>query len=58
MSIEGYRYYISFIDEYSRFLCIFPLINKSEAVNAFVKFHAFVLNQLHTSIKCLQTDEG
>ncbi|KAM1541869.1 hypothetical protein ACFX15_011235 [Malus domestica] len=58
VSIEGYRYYISFIDEFSRFLWIFPLVNKSEAVSAFIKFHAFVSNQFNTAIKCLQTDGG
>ena len=54
--IERYRYYISFIYEYSRFLWIFSLVNKSEAVSTFIKFHAFVSNQFNIEIKCLQTD--
>lgn len=58
MSIEGYRYYIIFIDEHSRFLWIFPLVTKSEVASTFIKFHAFVSNQFNNEIKHLQTDGG
>lgn len=56
VSVQGYRYYISFVDEYSRFLWIFPMNKKSQAFEIFVKFHAFILNQFKTTIKCLQSD--
>ena len=49
---------MNFVDEYSRFMWIFPMDNKSKAFHIFVKFHAFVLNQFGVSIKCLQFDEG
>ena len=58
LSIEGYRYYISFVDEFSGFLWIFPMNNKSKAFQIFVKFCFFILNQFNVSIKCLQTDGG
>lgn len=58
MSVQGYRYYISFVDEYSRFIWIFPMNNKSQAFDIFVKFYAFILNQFNATIKCLQSDVG
>ena len=58
LSVQGYRYYISFVDEYSRFLWIFPMNNKSQAFDIFVRFYAFVLNQFNVTVKCLQSDGG
>lgn len=52
-SVQGYRYYINFVDEYSRFIWIFPMTNKSEVFSIFVKFQAFVFNQFNVTIKCL-----
>ncbi|KAB2608246.1 hypothetical protein D8674_011414 [Pyrus ussuriensis x Pyrus communis] len=57
-SIEGYRYYVTFVDEYTRFVWIFPMSNKSDVFTLFVKFYKFVLNQFGTTIKSLQTDGG
>lgn len=57
-SLEGFRYYVSFIDEFSRFLWIFPVINKSDIFQVFVNFYSFVATQFNISIKCLQTDGG
>ncbi|KAM1697211.1 hypothetical protein ACFXTN_028649 [Malus domestica] len=57
-SIEGYRYYVSFIDECTRYTWIFPLINKAAVFGVFVHFHAFVVNQFNASIKILQSDGG
>ena len=47
LSIGGYRYYVSFLDEDTRFAWIFPLINQSDVFDAFVKFYAYVENQFH-----------
>ncbi|KAM2035287.1 hypothetical protein ACFX16_038395 [Malus domestica] len=57
-SIEGFRYYISFIDDCSRFVWIYPMINKSDAFSIFCKFYAFVVTQFNGSIKYLQSDGG
>ncbi|KAB2630096.1 hypothetical protein D8674_007615 [Pyrus ussuriensis x Pyrus communis] len=57
-SIEGYRYYVTFVDEYTRFVWIFPMSNKSDVFTIFVKFYKFVLNQFGATIKSLQTDGG
>jgi hypothetical protein len=57
-SIEGFRYYLTFIDECTRYCWIFPLHNKAQVCSVFLSFHAFVSTQFSTSIKILQTDGG
>ena len=58
LSCEGYQYHISFMDDFTRYLWIFPLQKKSDAVTMFLQFHKMVATQYCTSIKCLQTDWG
>ncbi|KAK9224840.1 hypothetical protein WN943_009878 [Citrus x changshan-huyou] len=37
-SLNGYKYYISFIDDYSRYTWIYPLKTKSQALSVFIIF--------------------
>lgn len=55
VSLEGFRYYMSFVDEATTFVWIFPLMNKSKVFAAFVRFFAYVVNQFNTQIKVLQS---
>ncbi|KAI0502052.1 hypothetical protein KFK09_016997 [Dendrobium nobile] len=57
-SVQGFRYYVIFVDDFSRFTWIFPMRNKSEVPNIFISFKAFIEKQLSTQIKCLRTDGG
>jgi hypothetical protein len=57
-SISGYKYYIIFVDDFSRYSWLYPLYNKSDAYECFVKFKLLVENQFSTSIKQLQSDGG
>jgi GAG-pre-integrase domain/Integrase core domain len=58
VSYNGYKYYVSFIDDYSRFIWIYFLKNKSDALLAFTQFKLQVENLLNTTIKILRTDGG
>ena len=58
VSCEGYRYYIHFLDDYSRFTWIYPLQAKSEAKAAFVHFLSMVERQFDAKLVCLQADWG
>lgn len=58
LSLEGYRYYVTFIDDCTKFMWIFPLINKSEVLTQFMKFCAFVKTQFNSHIKIFQSDGG
>ena len=58
ISVEGYIYYIIFVDECTRFTWLFPLVNKADVYAVFVKFHALIVNHFKTTIKFLQSDGG
>ncbi|KAF7811382.1 Retrovirus-related Pol polyprotein from transposon TNT 1-94 [Senna tora] len=57
-SRNGASYYISFIDACSKFTWIYPLKNKSNALQAFTEFKKMVELQTGFSIKALQSDGG
>lgn len=58
VSIEGFKYYVTFIDECTRYCWIFPIINKNEVCSTFISFYKSTLNQFNVSIKVLQRDGG
>lgn len=57
-SSNGYRYYISFVDDYIRYCWIFPLTLKSEALDTFKFFKNLVEKQIGCPVKALQSDWG
>ena len=58
VSIDGYKYYVTFIDEYSRHCWLFPLINKSDVYSVFIAYYHYVETQFSCKIKILQSDGG
>lgn len=58
VSNNGYRYYVHFIDAFSRFSWIYFLHTKDELVHAFTQFKNQVENLFSSTIKILQTDGG
>lgn len=57
-SRNGFRFYASFIDAFSRFTWIYFLKYKSDFFKAFMHFKTHVENQLDHKIKIIQTDGG
>lgn len=57
-SNDGYRYYVIFVDDYSRFTWLYPLHAKSDFYEVLVRFHNLVCDQFSTNIKCFQSDGG
>ncbi|CAL1356411.1 unnamed protein product [Linum trigynum] len=57
-SIGGSRYFLSIIDDYSRFTWIFMMKQKSEAFTKFKQWKTLVENQTGKKIKKLRTDNG
>lgn len=57
-SLGGARYYLTFIDDFSRKILIYVLKNKSQVFDCFVKFKNLVENQLDKKIEVLRTDNG
>ncbi|PAV16585.1 retrotransposon unclassified [Pyrrhoderma noxium] len=56
--IDAYHYWITFIDDASRYWTVAPLKHKSDAFAAFKVFKALAENQLNARIKVLHDDKG
>ena len=57
-SFNGYRYYILFVDDYTRFSWLYLLKHKSDVFTTFKNFKATVEKQFSKQIKFLRTDCG
>jgi hypothetical protein len=57
-SISGYRYYVIFIDDHSRFTKFYPLKHKTNFYQTFINFQSLVENQFSTKIRIFQSDRG
>ncbi|KAG7539479.1 Ribonuclease H-like superfamily [Arabidopsis suecica] len=57
-SVQGFRFYVVFIDNYSRFCWLYPLKMKSEVFLTFKRFQSLVENQFNQRIKIFQSDGG
>jgi len=58
MDTHGQKYFITFIDDYSRYMNVYLLHNKNEALDAFKVFKAEVENQCGEQIKIMRSDRG
>ena len=54
----NYRYFLTIVDDCSRFTWIFLLKHKSEALTVIMNFFAMVKTQFVASIKCLRSDNA
>ncbi|GJW89772.1 ribonuclease H-like domain-containing protein [Tanacetum coccineum] len=57
-SLSGFKYYILFLDHYSQFVWVYPLINKPNVLSKFVLFRTYVRTQFNCEIRSLQCDHG
>ncbi|KAJ4816146.1 hypothetical protein LUZ62_028712 [Rhynchospora pubera] len=58
LSSNGYRYYVIFVDDFSKFTWIYFMANKSDVVSIFSGFKVQVENLFGCTIKVLRTDGG
>ena len=58
MNRGGKRFYITFIDEYSKYTRVYLLRNKDEVMDALIKYKNEVENQLSKKIKRLRSNRG
>ncbi|TYK25792.1 gag/pol protein [Cucumis melo var. makuwa] len=54
----GYEYFISFIDDYSRYGHVYLIQNKSDSFEKFKEYKAEVENESGKTIKTLRSDQG
>lgn len=57
-SIGGSRYYVTFIDDFTRKIFVYVIKNKNQVYDCFLKFKNFVENQTSKKIKILRSDNG
>ena len=58
MDANGPKYFITFIDDYSRYMYPYLLRSKYEALGTFKVFKAEVKNQCGKHIKIVSSDKG
>ena len=57
-STLGFRYFVTFIDDYSRCTWLFLMKTRVELFSIFKKFHAEICTQFNTSIRILRSDNA
>ncbi|XP_057478145.1 retrovirus-related Pol polyprotein from transposon TNT 1-94 isoform X6 [Actinidia eriantha] len=57
-SLKGHRWFVTFIDCFSRVTWVYLLKSKSEVFSCFKSFHAMVRTQFDSNIKILRSDNG
>ena len=58
MTKGGKKFYVTFIDDYSKFTRVYLLRNKDEAFDMFLTYKGEVENQLDRKIKRIRYDRG
>ena len=58
VSIGGASYFVTFIDDFSRKVWVYPLRRKDEVLSVFQKFVTLVENQFGKKVKFLHSDNG
>ena len=57
-SIEGYKYFLTVVDDHSRYTWVFMLTSKSDAPSIIQNFFTFVYTQYKLTIKAVRTDNA
>jgi histone deacetylase 1/2 len=57
-SVDGYRYYVLFIDHFTKYCWFYPMHNKSNVSSIFVQFTTMVENQFSRKIKIFYSNNG
>jgi transposase InsO family protein len=57
-SLSGAKYFVTFIDDYSRKTFVYVVKHKNEIIKLFKDWKTLVENQTGKKLKCLRTDNG
>ena len=57
-SLNGYKYFLTIVDDHSRFVWIFIMQSKAETRTHLKKFFAIVERQFDTKVKVIRSDNG
>ncbi|KAJ9550514.1 LOW QUALITY PROTEIN: hypothetical protein OSB04_014559 [Centaurea solstitialis] len=57
-SLDGYKYYVIFVDHFTKYIWLYPIKCKSDTTNTFIYFKALVEKKFGRSILTLYSDNG
>lgn len=57
-SVDSYRYFVTFVDDFSQFTWLYLLKNKLDFYTVFEMFITFMENQFSSKIKTFRSDNG
>ena len=57
-SVDGFKYYVIFVDHFSKYIWFYPLKQKSNVCDIFVRFKGLVENYFKAKIVTLYSDQG
>ncbi|KAL0837105.1 hypothetical protein Bca101_088995 [Brassica carinata] len=58
LSLDGFKYYVIFVDHFTRYTWLYPLKRKSDVFEVFRRFKVLVENQFRQKLRTLYTDSG
>ena len=58
MSLTGFRYFVTFVDNYSQTTWLYQMKNRSELSFHFRTFYAEIHTQFHVSVQNLRSDNA
>lgn len=58
VSREGYRYFLTIVDDFTRSVWVYMLKRKDEVFNMFVSFYNMVFTQFDKKVKVGRSDNG
>ena len=56
--VYGHKYFLTIVDNKSKFTWLFPMKEKSDARSLIESFCVFIENQFDIKIKCIRTNNG
>lgn len=57
-TINGSRYFLTIVDDFSRPTWIYLMYSESQAAHILQAFYAMINTQFNTKIKCIRTNNG
>jgi len=57
-SVSGFKYFLTLVDDFSRFTWVIFMKCKGETRNHLMNFISFIDTQFHKKLKCLRSDNG
>lgn len=57
-TFDGFKYFLTIVDDYSRATWIYLLRSKDEVYNCFMSFNNLLENQFSVKVKCVRSDNG